>query len=138
MACDGEHEWPDCGEVGCWQAEHTTDVRMAHGTIPPPDLTEKLTESLMWINIRVKLGLMLQEQADKGDQVARDQLNFLARTWPTGGVPRQHEHALTEQLIRNLGDLVIRSIEGHTAAQKLIEEAIIHGVDIPRHLMESR
>lgn len=67
------------------------------GRVSTEDLTARLGESLVWVDLRVKLLTLLQKQADEGDPRARDQMEFLSRKWPGGGAPRQDEIKRLEQ-----------------------------------------
>jgi hypothetical protein len=112
-------------------------MRMARGT--RDDLSQKLTETLYWIDLRTMLVTMLRDKADGGEEKARKQLDFINQFWQ-GQVPRQHEHGLLEQLVRNLGDLLVRALEKLSEegqfSQTLCMEALHHGVTLPSTLLE--
>lgn len=102
------------------------------------EMFERLRNSIMWINLRVKLATLLREQIDKGDRVASEQLNFLTKHWPTGSAPLAAERHLLEHTASRIGKLLVRALDalqvlGYRTTD-ITAQAIHEGVDVPQHL----
>lgn len=110
---------------------------MARGT--EQDLSEKLAETLMWIDLRTTLSAALRARADDGDVEAVRLLNVMAQFWPHQ-VPHQHELALKDQLVRNVSDLLVRALETLRGqgleVRGMVAEALNYGMQVPEHLLE--
>lgn len=97
IECGGEYQFmPD---LGCPHCALKVNVARTKSR----DLTLRLAESVVWTDLRAKLLGLLQQQADKGDQRARDHMEFLSAAWPGGSGPRAHEvnrlRTLAQQLV---------------------------------------
>ena len=96
------------------------------------DLSRRLGESLLWIDLRVKLATLLQHQADDGDARARDQLAFLgAGNWPGGAGPRAGEIVRLEQRCAALERLCTRLrdyVRAHDVQQGICDNEIADDV----------
>lgn len=98
------------------------------GRVSTKDLTARLTDSLMWIDLRTKLVTLLHEQANRGDPRANEQLSFLVKHWPGGAAPRAAEFAVKVQTIANQRDLIERMVEdaGREITGQLLDEVILY------------
>ncbi len=105
------------------------------------DLMARLGESIMWIDLRLKLILLLQKQINEGDEKAASQMGFLSQVWPGGGAPRQNDFRKMEQLAANLGDVIVQIFDGLATlgllTRNIVEQAQTYGVEIPPHILEN-
>jgi hypothetical protein len=116
---------PPCG---CRLNQDGMVERPVMGRVSTQDLTEKLGDSLMWIDLRTKLVTLLHSQCDQGDQRAKDQLNFVVKHWPGGAAPRAAEFAVKVQTIANQRDLIERLVQdaGREITGTLLDEILVY------------
>lgn len=98
------------------------------GRVSTKDLTERLGESLVWIDLRTKLVTLLHTQADSGDPRARDQLMFISKHWPGGAAPRANEFGILQQSVVNQRELIERMVQdaGREITGTLLDEVLLY------------
>jgi hypothetical protein len=101
------------------------------------ELLEALGDSLVWIELRMRLGYALRADADKGDDKAIGQLTFLSKHWPTGSAPREKIFAKLRRDNNELSAMLRHATETllsmNVKCPDFVDRLIRSGIEVPEH-----